>query len=204
MKGKQMKNYLLISLITLLASTNSFGQDTLANPTGNYNYALQFGWSQFTLRSFGNGLIAIRYNQNEFNSFRLAFGLGSKFDSDNKYNDKDTTKTESFIFRLLVQYLHYNQMKNNLAFYWGFGPTYDKRLNITFYNSNNSWAIGISALIGVEWVFLENMSLNAEYGIQASYEKSYSSFNSASNSSNSTSWNSSTYDSFHFGLSVYF
>ncbi len=146
----------------------------------------------YGLRSFNGGLISAKYHF----SNRLAFRFG--LDASIRTSD-DTRKRKSFLedtLRLSSQYtisdarnnvlfvstfLYYFNPLAQFKFYAGIGPVFgiqhrseskglrDHPQGTTQSQNSTLYQAGVQTEYGLEWFFLKNMSLLAQYGFRALY-----------------------------------
>lgn len=198
-----MKKIFLISFWVFITAV-SFGQDSLISPRENYKYAMLFSARLLSLDPFHESMIALKYNPNPSSAFRLALSLTGDFDIEAAVNDKDTTKPESLNFNIYLTRLFYNSLAEDISYYWGIGPYFNRNFKTEIYPStSNKWELGLAVCFGAEWTISQWISLEAEYGIQVGWKKEQIS------QPNSTvlitkSWSVSTYNPLHVGVSFYF
>jgi len=181
-------------------------------------YALQFQIGQnFNLTSFQGATISGKYNFSEQDAVRLGVTINTNSQDNNYlYNNSTWNQTASNSssttdnnYMLSAQYLRNNYYDGSIVFYYGGGPniSYAFNLNTTFaYGSgtrsaDTKWIYGLTGLAGVEWYFIKNMSLSAEYGITFNY---YDEVISGGGQENRIKGTQYVPNSVKFGLSVYF
>ena len=92
---------------------------------------------------------------------------------------------KNWIISLPIQVLYYINPQNAVKVFLGIGPdfsyrSYESNQDNNIYNddftssynresSEYQYSIGLSSAYGVEWFFLDNMSLTAEYGFSLLY-----------------------------------
>jgi opacity protein-like surface antigen len=197
-------SFILISIQTISA------QDT-TSLRGKNSLLFQIG-RNFTLENFNGATFAYEYHQARNTALRFGVTLsgGSNNTDDNEfftYGDttiQGTHKQSSFGFSISAQYLMYNEVVNDVAFYFGGGPVFgigyneDKQTFPPYMGSNqtdkiNNMTLGLSMISGVEWFVTKKISLTAEYGL--SFQYGYS------EQSNSYAYHISTYKTSSFSLS---
>jgi len=217
------------------ARTNSITENAMA---------LQFGIrNSFTLSTFQGASISLQQHTSATNAYRYGITLGGNFNNGtSSYSqiEADTLSTgsssssssaNSASIALDVQYLWYAPLRNEAFFYSGFGPhgqynhshsEQSLQYQPTDYvqaasNSSdaNSWSLGISGLVGVEWFPARWLSLHADYEMVFQYrwlktEMASSQTHSSppypygtNSSSTLKQWELDNYG-VNFGLSVYF
>jgi len=216
----------LIAVTLLMLYTTIYAQDSVSV---RGKYALQFQIaSDFQLASFNGATISGKYTLPDENAVRVGFdinGLNNIYNENtnnapqsNSAGTKDTRKSYSFNITLLAQYLFYNKVVNDVAFYYGGGPlaglSYSKinETPLNYYNSNsseditNKWTVGISLVCGVDWFLNKTISLSAEYGLSVSYYKAVENIivASTSTSQNANYGYQFGANSVKLGLSIYF
>lgn len=189
-------------------------------------YALQFQISQnFTLSSFQGSVISGKYNFSENDAIRLGVGINTNNQENNELNTYSNqapnySRVNTNIFNnysVGIQYIRNNYYSNGINFYFGGGPNIGYYYNGNTYKDINGgsrsietqWSYGIGALAGVEWYFLDRMSLSAEYGILFNhYEDTKSNTQIVAQSGSGIESKINGFNvngnSVRFGLSVYF
>ena len=179
-------------IIAVLVSLNikTYGQDS-TSARGKYALQFQIG-SNFQLSSFDGATIAGKYTLPDDNVLRLGFtisGAGTNKDAVLSYTAPIYTQTvvvgksetKSFGVNLSIQYLFYNKLINNIAFYFGGGPlvgiSYGKTNSAasngynTYETITRGWNLGLGFSGGVDWFVSKGLSISAEYNFAASYAK---------------------------------
>ncbi len=212
-----------ISLIAILilfsAFTSSQAQDTTSLAG---KYALQFQVSQnFTLSNFLGSVISGKYHFTNESAVRVGLGLSASMNNQTSGQESQSGVLESNAqsIDLTTQYMITPVISENVRFYFGAGPklglNYSKYDNVTNPSnhsqtsekaSTKGYSVGVLCSAGVEWFFMNRMSLCAEYGL--TYVYSYSKINRNYNKSVSTEQKTYNYsfngNDVRFGLSVYF
>lgn len=214
-------------IIFLILFSNAFSQEDISNSM-KFSKALQFQIDEnFTLKDFQGALISFKKHLGNSRALRVGLSTGFQLNTLNSevYHPEDTLSSvrkiddHDFSLGIFSQYLFYSKSNSGIQFFWGAGPTIGysrKTSDIENKISNNiidkagyvEYHIqgGLSGVMGVEWLFRENMSLSAEYGMYFSYN--YSKFKTTQNdkikSENiNKSWRLGS-NSIKFGLSIYF
>jgi hypothetical protein len=224
--------------------TNGQEQPSHANSLKSGAMALEFGIrNNLTLSSFQGATLSAQYNLSQTNAIRAGVGLsGNNGDSNtlgsltiadtNANSSSGGSSQNSDAITFTLQYLWYMNPDDIVNFYLGAGPqvqyshSHDNEQTISASSNNywsksiynytdNSWWVGVSAVMGVEWFVTKSISLHSEYGISILYNR-YTSKGSqgilASDPSSSNINNSSAggrgwqlgNSGVNFGLSVYF
>ncbi len=185
--------YLFISL--LLFAITAFNIPTHAQAAARLDslknkFALQFQISQnFNLSNFQGNTFSGKYNIGNRSALRLGLSLDIN-NTEIEYTETrfDTTanffgdsKSDMLSVTVKTQYIHYVPGLLDVAFFLGGGPfvtmasgtseTIDTAVDPAFSRKDDidRFTAGLDFLIGVEWLFAEDMSLSAEYGIRFSY-----------------------------------
>ncbi|MCK4447448.1 MAG: hypothetical protein KAW56_10255 [Candidatus Marinimicrobia bacterium] len=214
-------------IIFLILFSNAFSQEDI-NSSMKFSKALQFQIDEnFTLKDFQGAIIS--FKKHFGNSRALRGGLSTDFQmntSNSEVYHPDGTSSavhkiddHDFSLGIYSQYLFYSKSNSGIHFFWGAGPTIGysrKKSDIENKISNNyidkqdyvRYHIqgGLSGVMGVEWLFRENMSLSAEYGMYFSYNysKVKTTRNDRIKSENTDkSWRLGS-NPIKFGLSIYF
>lgn len=220
-----MKTYIsatklfILFLITGVINTTGMAQNKEEHKG---KYALQFQITQnFSLSSFQGSIISGKYNFSENDAVRLGISINSNTQDNNglntynnqsqKYSNINTSVVNNY--SIMVQYIKNNYYLSGINFYYGGGPNigyYYSESNYKDISQNNraierQWNYGINAIAGVEWYFINNMSLSAEYGILFNHfedVKANTQINVGSESK-TNGFQVNAY-SVRFGLAVYF
>jgi hypothetical protein len=207
-----------------------FGVASFFTLTSFQGTTLSAKYQTSTINAWRAG-ISINGNTQTGTSLQLPIP-GDTLSNTNSNNSSNASET----VLLRVQYLWYSNSESIIHLYTGVGPivgyshTLNDQQNIyhngslsnntwtnQFTNTSvNSWSIGASAVVGVEYFPVRVFSLHAEYNNNLTYQqqKSESTTNSTNNngSANAYGTNSSgithgwafNYGGIYFGLSVYF
>jgi opacity protein-like surface antigen len=148
-----------------------------------------------------------------------------KSDGDAETNQYDSVNvaeasynSNNFSITLKSQYIRYFIETDGIAFYGGTGPfvtystsTYESETTGSpndkhYKDTNDNFILGVDFIAGVEWFFIKNMSLSAEYGFNFSYRSRTSEReidNNLYSDSNEKLYRFSGND-INFGITVYF
>ena len=126
--------------------------------------------------------------------------------------------SNNFSLTLKTQYIKYFDETDGIGFYGGIGPfvTYSTSTNESetagtpddkhYKDTYDIFILGIDFIAGVEWFFIKNMSLSAEYGFNFSYNSRTAARemdNGLYSDSNDKLYRFSGND-INFGITVYF
>lgn len=234
MKFKITTLFFLVTSGLLFSQTESSNQSETS--AADNLWAIQFQISEnFKLNSFDGSTISLKKKLSDYSSLRTDIAINTSFlNMENEVfspfgnMNKNTTidDNDQLGFTINVLYLLNSVIKNEVTVYYGLGPSFSigyNRVKSHYENGNNeslevgesisqqnTFGLGISGAVGIEWYVKENISLLGEYEVSASYlysiRKSENSRNSIIvNTSNSTDNN--FYFSSHgvkLGVSVYF
>jgi hypothetical protein len=220
MKGFIMKQSALWIIVLGIISCFSFAfaQDTtslVSTDIQHRPWTLEFGVSSnFTLTSFQGTAISlgryisnhekIRFGANISMTTQRADYESMYYDSlGGAYTDNNASSTINGSVKLSLQYLSYETPFENIAIYFGVGPTVGysySRYNAS-YPISFQYSLGVVGSFGAEWFFSKKLSLHAEYGLDATYI--WSKYNSGSSTNTVKSFNVGG-QSVLFGLSVHF
>ncbi|MCG8604204.1 hypothetical protein MJD09_04280 [bacterium] len=157
-------------------------------------WSLQFQISNdFTLRSFQGGILSAKYHFSKQRALRFGLAISGSFQDREQTNQQfiddnlglereADTQTDLQSIDLITQYMFYSTPKR-LNFYGGIGPIVgfsrnngdikerlDNGVMSTTKTEIKRWAIGVNTVIGGEWFAAKNISLLAEYTLQAIYD----------------------------------
>ena len=217
------RNISIVSAVLFLLSVTIYAQDSTSV---RGKYALQFQIaSNFQLVSFNGVTFSGKYTLPDGNALRAGLSInGNSTSTDINQNTNPIYNTpefngkssiSSYAITVLAQYLFYNPVINDVSFYYGGGPlagiSYNKNNN-SGNNSNNNeeitngWTLGVTLVCGVDWFISKRLSISAEYGFAATYNKTI-----INTINNVPQWNQQTSYGYQFignnvklGLSVYF
>ncbi len=177
-------------IIFLILFSSAFSQEDINNSM-KFSKALQFQIDEnFTLKDFQGALISFKKHLGNSRALRVGLSTGFQLNTGECHPESTSSevrKTDCHNFSLGIysQYLFYSKSNSSIQFFWGAGPTigYSRRKSdiehIRFNNIINKEGHveyhiqgGLSGVMGVEWLFRENMSLSAEYGMYFSYNYS--------------------------------
>jgi hypothetical protein len=159
-------------------------------------WALQFGIARdIQLSDFQGTMISLKYNLTRKSALRL--GLAVDFEASDFEDSQDNTGYSYFDthyidgdindrrLELNLQYIYSAGTVSRLKFFLGSGPvimysdyekegsgrvTKDDSSAASYYlNKEETWALGIAAIVGVEWFAYKGISLTAEYGSTFEY-----------------------------------
>ena len=163
------------------------------NGDDNKKLALEFAVSKnFTLENFKGSVISLKKQLSEKNLLRLGVDFNGSIDNnvqEKEYNDttKNISSTDynKYKIGLYAQYLWKVKSNSKIDFYIGLGPQVgyytsfseskteqirgDNRENSKRTGRTHSWSTGLIFSFGTEWKVADNISLFAEYGIDALY-----------------------------------
>lgn len=172
-----MKNIISLTLVVIIfVSSLIMGQDSTQNSLKQGKFALQFQLQgSFTLKPFQGSSFSGKYHLSDFSALRLGFSIYNSVDVDKTINDIDTNKSNSFEFLINAEYIYYLSIVDDMCLFTGGGISYGR--DIYRYAKNwpeqDSWEVGLSALIGVEWFVKKNISLSGEYSLILNYSDEY-------------------------------
>ena len=190
-------------------------------------FALQFQISDnFNLTNFQGTTFSGKYHFSKRDAIRLGLSLDfGKSDADAETNQFDSVtvaevnyNSNNFSITFRSQYIRYFVETDGIAFYGGTGPfvTYSTSTNESettgspddkyYKDTNDNFILGVDFIAGVEWFFIKNMSLSAEYGFNFSYRSRTAKRevdNGLYSNSNEKLYRLSGND-INFGISVYF
>lgn len=153
--------------------------------------ALQFRITEnFTLGSFGGGLLSIKRQISDRAAWRMGVGLNVDVTDRDVEDDADDNFERSvvdsqYLVDAEVQYLRYIPARESLFLFYGVGPegTYvrshdeqtledsDFSRRITDEVTTVGYSVGLGGVIGAEWFVLPYMSISAEYGLSARFAR---------------------------------
>lgn len=238
-----MKNIILLFLVVTLNAVEAYSQNSQDDDSVSFHkkrWALQFQIGRdFTLNSFQGSIISIKKTLSDKSAVRIGVSFRTEIRNDeNKFNhipadsvhNERTYDNSGFDLNVLSQYIKYLPIEDNIAAYYGIGPTFGYSFNKYKYEDSDTygssksssygtttaytWNVGANAVFGVEWFVRKNMSLSGEYGASLTYsnnkqdhkgESSYSS-NPLIGYKDERNWDhiSLGANMVKFGLSVYF
>jgi hypothetical protein len=170
-----MKHLVFIFFFSLIVQ-NTFGQDSTQNSLKQGKFALQFQLDgSFTLKPFQETSFSGKYHITDLSAIRAGIQISNSVDVESKINDKDTTKQSSFNIKINAQYIYYLSIVDDICLYTGSGLSYGRDLytNGGDYHDADSWSIGLSGIIGMEWFVKNNISLSGEYSLALNYYDNY-------------------------------
>jgi opacity protein-like surface antigen len=225
-----LQSFLKICFAFLFASlifvSTCFSQSKSYLDSLDGKFALQFQIEGlFRLTSFQGSTLSGKYNFSDRDVVRLGISLGiTDSDIDNSINEIDTTRVyyeygeaNRLDVRINTQYIRHISVMNDISFFAGGGPfvsffSSDEATKVIRYGEEidrkrtlDRFSFGLEFILGVEWMFYDNMTLSAEYGINADYSKSDAKEVEGETIQESTSKSYNlNYNRIKFGLSVYF
>ncbi|MDH3267831.1 MAG: hypothetical protein OEM46_03145 [Ignavibacteria bacterium] len=225
---KSTSEYLLsLLLISFLFIGSGFSQNASYLDSLDGKFALQFQISDnFQLSNFQGTTFSGKYHFGKMDAIRAGLSIDfGKSDGDAETNQYDSVNvaeasynSNNFSMTLKTQYIRYFVETDGIAFYGGTGPfvTYSTSTNESettgtsndkhYKDMSDNFILGVDFIAGVEWFFIKNMSLSAEYGFNFSY-RSRSSERRIDNGLYSDS-NEKVYrfsgNDINFGITVYF
>ena len=175
-------------LFLLLAAV----QFTLAQESESSTTDLAKSWSlqfqinnNFQLSSFQGSTISAKYHLSSKHAMRFGISLSGNI-QDQELDRMRMGVQENKLDRLSLQvrshYLFYFPSIKKTQLYFGVGPTLEylnndtKTLESLSKRTRESylWGVGISGVLGIEWLVRENIGLLAEYGTSFLYNYSKS------------------------------
>ena len=224
------QSFIKISFSFLIASlifvSTSFSQSTSYLDSLDGKFALQFQIDGlYRLTSFQGSTLSGKYNFSDRDVVRLGISINiTDSDRDNSINEIDTTRVyyeygeeNRLDVRINTQYIRHISVINDISFFAGGGPfvsffSSDEASKVIRYGEEidrkrtlDGFSFGLEFILGVEWMFYDNMTLSAEYGINADYSKSDAKEVEGETIQESTSKSYNlNYNRIKFGLSIYF
>jgi len=174
--------FILLIAVNCLLLQKGFSQETATQPADEKttNWALQFKiTNNFNLSSFQGSTISLDRALSKNRSFRFGVSLNGKIANFEPDDDRDITNS-SLLFGFSSQYIAKLERNNKITPFLGIGPTiqfdYSKVENNpqgsgTTQRITDSWGVGLSGVIGMEYSLNNSISLLAEYGIGLSYSR---------------------------------
>jgi hypothetical protein len=221
-----LKIYFTFLFASLIFVSTSFSQSTSYLDSLDGKFALQFQIEGlFRLTSFQGSTFSGKYNFTDKDVVRLGISLGiTDSEQDNSINEIDTTRVyyedgdeNRLDVRINTQYIRHISVSDDISFFAGGGPfvsffSSDEAMKMIRYGEEidrkrtvDGFSLGLEFILGVEWMFYTNMTVSAEYGLNADYSK-YDTKDEAGETiqeSNNRTYNLH-YNRVKFGLSVYF
>ncbi|MFH2037375.1 MAG: hypothetical protein ABIJ45_13310 [Candidatus Zixiibacteriota bacterium] len=184
---------LFVTIIFLLASASLMANDKFPKEK---SWSLQFEIDDdFQPSSFKGSMLSIKHHS----SAKSAWRLGIKMDFDLTKGDSETesisptsditrdydTENNRFNIDLVYQYMKYVNPKSDFNLFFAYGPhlgcylrsdnqeetiPYGDEIRIRYIDYDyRTITVGTELSLGVEWFFMKNASLLAEYGAQINY-----------------------------------
>ena len=201
-----MKKIVLIILfsfsVVVFSKGITFSQDTNRI---NYNCLADKKWSLVFEAGtiFGSNyssnyksfLLTGKYHLDKSNAVRLFIGTyGNTSEGEasgiSSYGNMIEKSSKNFDLEGGLQYVRYLNADSKVKVYFCFGPyvkynyhySYGEEMNVYEYDEriDDTWGIGCSASLGVEYFILDNISLVGEYSANGTIGKSQSTYNSLS------------------------
>ena len=194
LKRSVSKCLIIIWMVTLpnLASHAQDAQHSLTDGA----WALQFRIGEdFTLRSFEGMNLSVKKHLKSNHAVRFGIDFGGdniklmdELDNDSQSLSAQATEKAHFL-RLSAHYLFYPRAAKSIEVFFGAGPFFGVLMHNAESGSQDmntdplqedralemdrdSWTLGASFIIGVEWFVKKEISLTAEYGTSFSYTHS--------------------------------
>ncbi len=188
-----------IFLLLPFISLNAGNSDNKDSTEFNFKaHSIQFKVNSFfNLSDFQGSFISYKYHFN--NSYAIRIGLGFEFDLssgdyENTYRSNDslymglTRDYKRYEIGFASQILKYFRIQNSIKIYFGSGPFFSTRIYQRTYKDYKSDTqnipsnylntfeetkrlfYGLSTVFGVEWFFMKDVSLIAEYNFILTYQ----------------------------------
>jgi len=185
-----LKIYITFLFASLIFASTGFSQSTSYLDSLDGKFALQFQIEGlFRLTSFQGSTLSGKYNFSDRDVVRLGISLGiTDSDIDNSINEIDTTRVyyeygeeNRLDVRINTQYIRHISVMNDISFFAGGGPfvsffSSDEATKVIRYGEEidrkrtlDVFSFGLEFILGVEWMFYTNMTVSAEYGLNADY-----------------------------------
>jgi len=218
---------LLLLLISFLFIGSGFSQNASYIDSLDGKFALQFQISDnFQLSNFQGTTFSGKYHFGKMDAIRAGLSIDfGRSDGNAETNQFDSINvaevsynSNNFSMTLKTQYIRYFVETDDIAFYGGIGPfvTYSTSRNESettgtpndkhYKDTIDNFILGVDFIAGVEWFFIKNMSLSAEYGFNFNYKSRMVEReidNSIYSDSNEKVYRFSGND-INFGITVYF
>ena len=194
LKTKFLYLFILAFFLTL-GNVYSQEDSTRIFKTNSIQFRMQ---NLLSLSSFKGALISYKYHTNDQNAFRFGINLYVRKwveDETDEYFRSDTTfynqkrDHNNMQIELIAEYLRYINPTDKIKMFFGIGPRAAFTINnfdtdeasssdnvghsYTQKYNNDHYEFGLTASYGLEWMFMQNMSLHAEYGFNISYFYDY-------------------------------
>lgn len=140
------------------------------------------GHDNFTLGAFEGSILSAKRQLSESRALRLGLGVSagrSTLDSEDSSIDENSNNQQALSAD--VQYLIYPMDEGTIRVFYGGGPTFGFARNHNEREIETSrtlrertdrrYEVGVTGVLGAEWFVKENISLTAEYGVQAEYDR---------------------------------
>lgn len=165
----------------LAAEVKAQTQETQAanNAMTKGAWAMQFQINQdFTLSSFKGATLSLKRHYSPSRALRFGLNLGGSFSNSEEKNSNDTQVEidgNSQNIGLTSEYVVYPSPEKRAKLFFGVGPslgfTRSSQTNLNLNtqprlrakSTSNTWSMGITGVIGVEWFANSHISFLAEY-----------------------------------------
>jgi opacity protein-like surface antigen len=185
-----LSNLLILLFVSQIFITTGFSQSTSYLDSLDGKFALQFQITEnFSLSNFQGTVFSGKYNFSNRDAIRLGISVSfndSESEVTNTRPDTNLVNTSSHNVNrinivLNAQYLYTLTTLSDIGFFIGLGPflKYENNKIEQNVNTNQSidsrtettkyYGLGLDLICGVEWMFIKNMSLSAEYGLRFIY-----------------------------------
>lgn len=205
------KIIVLISAFFILNTVVAYGQDVQLSDSSK---ALQFQITEdFVPSSFSGSILSYKWHVSADEARRLGVSLNADYltrELNAPQRSDKTTNSSNINLSVVFSWMHYINPEAEVKFYFGYGPTLSygyRKAQIEQENgtkqevTTNRYAIGALGYAGVEWFFLDSMSLHAEYGASIRYRYTNSDHNTYESNTKGLHLGG---DGVKFGISVYF
>ena len=189
----KMKLIVLFLLMFFLSFANA---NTQADSSKIFKtHSLQFRVNNFiSFTQFKGYLLSYKRHFSDQSAFRTGMSVRvRKWEEkeSNYYLYPDTTRLDQNLdcndmeIEIMIEYLRYFNLKNDVKIFFGIGPRLlfdinnfdtddisvsgDRYSYVKKYNYDH-YQFGLTFSYGLEWFFMKNMSLHAEYGFNLSYD----------------------------------
>lgn len=157
------------------------GQDTTQHTISFKTHSIQFDLSSvLTYPNFNHLGVSYKRHLSAAHAWRVngRFGIevedAKHTNSNNSYNfNEDRVDTETYL-RVFAHYLTYSQLNSDFSYFYGSGPfisltsrsTEREQINntdkILIKNENSVYGVGITGIMGIEWLVNSKISLYLE------------------------------------------
>lgn len=180
---------LLLTLAPALSAADSPLPDLPSSPLRPHTLGIQFGFKGGTpLSTFSGSTMALKYQQTEHAAWRLGFGAsGAARQSDESLHslvgtyESGERRTKGLNLAGELVRMTYPSPSAPIKPFIGIGPAFAfNRLQDDesqpegylqkFSSYDRTWSLGLTAIVGAEWVFLRRVGLHAEYSENGFYQ----------------------------------